>query len=357
MDRRRLIDFLLTVILVISFYFGAFSLPVRGAVLPLHMSDHTAALGLPLRAHDYRYTNEALNLRGGPGIEFAVLSVLPSDVRMDVLEVLGSWGRIYYQGQPGYVHLGYTRREKERPKPVASEPVAPKPSEPKPKPSEPAPKPPPGESTVTSTPAKVVSKGLVSMEQRTMAITIDAGWLYEDTMDILNVLDKNGVKATFFLRAYWVRDNPDLARAIKARGHVIGNHSTTHGHMTQMTEEAIRWEFTEAKRIFKDVLGEGTTLFRPPFGEYNDRVLRIAGEEGFRYSVMWSIDTHDWAETLNNRTVDVDYIIRRVLDLRDDRDIVLMHIAYDKTPRALEVLLPKLKSEGVRFVTLKEMLP
>lgn len=204
--------------------------------------------------------------------------------------------------------------------------------------------------------AKVVSSGISSSYSKQIALTFDAGWIYEPTVDLLNVLDEYNVKSTFFLRGYWVRDHKDLAKEIINRGHIIENHSLTHPHMREISEQEIREEIKETTRIIEDTTNRTPYLFRPPFGEYDDRVLKILGEEGYSYAVMWTIDTHDWAEEIRGNKVTIQYIIDRVLNSDSHKGIVLMHIGHQKTVEALPEVIEGLKSKGYTLTTANEML-
>ncbi|MBS4538947.1 polysaccharide deacetylase family protein [Clostridium sp. D2Q-11] len=208
----------------------------------------------------------------------------------------------------------------------------------------------------TNQPAKVVSSGINTIYDKQIALTFDAGWIYEPTIDILNVLDKYNVKSTFFLRGYWVKDHTDLAKEIIRKGHIIENHSLTHPHMREMSEEQIRNEIRETARIIKENVNKKSYLFRPPFGEYDDRVLKVLGEEGYSYAVMWSIDTHDWAEEIRGNKVTTQYIIDRVLNNANHKGIILMHIGHQKTVEALPEIIEGLKSRGYTLTTVNEML-
>ena len=271
-------------------------------------------------SNDIRITTDELNLRSGPGTTYSIIAVMPKGSKVTVLSVSGSWARVIYNGKTGYAHTGYLVKE-------------------------------------GTAPSIAISKGIVTSTSKQIALTFDAGWEYSTTLALLNMLDTYGVKATFFLRAYWVRDNQALAKEIQSRGHSIQNHSLTHPHMNTMTESQIRTEFTESTKIFQSVLGITPTLFRPPFGEYNSTVLKVAGETGYKYTVLWSIDTIDWAITSGGITITKDTIADKVINNVTDRDIVLMHIAYQKTVDALPKMIENLKSRGYVFKTVPQMVP
>jgi len=85
----------------------------------------------------------------------------------------------------------------------------------------------------------VITAGIIDHTAKQIALTFDAGWLYENTEALLNLLDEYNVKATFFVRGLWVKDHPDLATEIVNRGHDLENHSLTHGHMNAMTDAEV----------------------------------------------------------------------------------------------------------------------
>lgn len=275
----------------------------------------------PPASTDIRITTEELNLRSGPGTNYSIIAVMPPGAKVTVLSISGSWARVTYAGKTGYAHTAYLVKQ----------------------------------GVYAS--STVITKGLLSSSSKQIALTFDAGWEHATTIPLLNMLDRYNVKATFYLRAYWVRDNTALAKEILKRGHSIQNHSLTHPHMKTMTESEIRYEFVQSAKIFKDYLGITPNQFRPPFGEYDSRVLKIAGELGYKYTVMWSIDTIDWAETSGGVAINKDYITNKVLNNVTDKDIVLMHIAYQKTVDALPRMIETLKSRGYTFKTVPQMVP
>ena len=190
-----------------------------------------------------------------------------------------------------------------------------------------------------------------------MALTFDAGWLFDTTSDLLNVLDEYDVKATFFLRGLWVKDHPDLAKEILAKGHSIENHSLTHGHMKEMTDSEVLTEMVTSTNIIEGITGYRPYLFRPPFGEYDSRILKILAENGYPYTVKWAIDSHDWAEELRGVKITEQYLISRVLDNAADNAIVLMHVGGYQTVNALPEIITGLRNDGYELVKVNDMLP
>lgn len=205
-------------------------------------------------------------------------------------------------------------------------------------------------------PSIVITNGRTNPEYMQIALTFDSGWEYENAGQLLDVLDEFGIKATFFTRGFWAKDHPEIASDIVSRGHDLENHSLNHGHMNEMSDEEIRNEISETTRLIKDITGFDADLFRPPYGEYNERILTILSEEGYRYTVMWTVDSHDWAKELNETMITEDYVIRRVLENASDGGIVLMHVGGYETVNALPEIINGLMAEGYSLVKVKEML-
>ena len=202
----------------------------------------------------------------------------------------------------------------------------------------------------------VIESGIVNHATKQIALTFDAGWEYENTEALLNLLDKYNVKATFFARGLWVNDHPDLATEIVNRGHDLENHSLTHGHMNTMTDAEVQNEIHKTTDIIRETTGYLPNLFRPPYGEYDKRILGILKEEGYPYTILWTVDSYDWAEEMNGIKITKDYLISRVLDKASDNGIILMHVGGYETISALPEIITGLRSEGYELVKVNDML-
>jgi len=202
----------------------------------------------------------------------------------------------------------------------------------------------------------VIESGIVNNATKQIALTFDAGWLYENTEALLNLLDEYNVKATFFVRGLWVKEHPDLTTEIVNRGHALENHSLAHGHMSTMTDTEVENEIRETTDIIRETTGYLPQLFRPPYGEYDKRILRILKEEGYPYTVLWTVDSYDWAEEMNGEKITKDYLVNRVLDKASDNGIILMHVGGYETIHALPEIITGLRSEGYELVKVNDML-
>ena len=190
----------------------------------------------------------------------------------------------------------------------------------------------------------------VEVRDNRLAISFDAMWGTSRTDRLLEVLRRHGVKTTFFLGGNWVDRYPDYVRKLVAEGHEIGNHTYTHPHLNSLSREQIRWELEENQRRIEALVGElPVRLFRPPFGEYSDKVIEVASELGY-YTIQWSIDSLDW------QNLSADAMVRRILPVIGPGDIVLFHNDGMHTPEAVDRLLPELKARGLSVVPISQLI-
>ncbi|HEV7675567.1 MAG TPA: polysaccharide deacetylase family protein [Candidatus Angelobacter sp.] len=127
-----------------------------------------------------------------------------------------------------------------------------------------------------------------------MALTFDDGPNDPHTMHLLDMLARHNAKATFFLIGKYVRLRPEIARAILAAGHEIGNHTHSHPNLALVSATRLRQELEDCSKALEDALGTKTTLFRPPFGGRRPNVLRTARKMGLS-PIMWSVTAYDWS--------------------------------------------------------------
>lgn len=132
----------------------------------------------------------------------------------------------------------------------------------------------------------------VQREDQKIALTIDAAWEADKTDFILAELERQGIKATFYLCGVWVDTYPEKVKAIAAAGHEIGNHSVSHPHMSKLGADEIKREIIDLNTEMENLGVKPGKTFRAPFGEYNDLVIATTREIGYE-PVQWSIDTLD----------------------------------------------------------------
>ncbi len=189
----------------------------------------------------------------------------------------------------------------------------------------------------------------VSRSDNLMAISFDAAWGNEDTEEIIEILEKYKVKATFFVVGEWADKYPESVKALYEAGHEIMNHSDTHPHMTQLSEEDMLKEVENCSMKIQKITGERPILFRPPYGDYNNNVISTLFENGY-YSVQWDVDSLDWKD------LSAEEITERVVSKAKEGSIVLFHNAALHTPEALPAIIETLQGKGLRLVKISELI-
>ena len=190
----------------------------------------------------------------------------------------------------------------------------------------------------------------VSREDKKIALTIDAAWADDKTEFILETLDKYNIKATFFLCGFWAEEYPDIVKRIDAEGHQIGNHTATHPHMNKLSSQQILDELKKYDDILESIIGKRSTLFRAPYGEYNDNVITTVRNAGYEV-IQWDIDTVDWREERSAET-----ILNSVLPKLKSGSIILSHNNGFKIEQYLPTLIETALGQGYEFVTIGELL-
>jgi len=189
----------------------------------------------------------------------------------------------------------------------------------------------------------------VEREDRVISVTFDASWGGDKTMRILDLLDEYNAKATFFLVGIWVDKYPELVKEIAARGHEIGNHSDSHAHFTQIPESKIRQELRSCSDKIEALTGTRPTLFRPPYGDYNSKVITVVRDEGYE-AVQWSIDSLDW----KNRGVSD--LVKRATNNVQPGDIILFHNDSEFIVEALPAILKHYQAQGFQMIPARDIL-
>ncbi|NMB26439.1 MAG: polysaccharide deacetylase family protein [Tissierellia bacterium] len=189
----------------------------------------------------------------------------------------------------------------------------------------------------------------VETGEKKLAISFDAAWGDEFTLEILNILDKYDVKSTFFLVGFWIDKYPEHVKEIYNRGHDVGNHSTNHPYMTKLTEEQILKELNDTGNKIKKITGEKPNLFRPPFGDYNDRLINICKGNDY-YVIQWDVDSLDWKE------LGVQPVVDRVTRNVKDGSIVLFHNNAKYILEYLPMVIERLQNEGYEIVPISQLI-
>lgn len=189
----------------------------------------------------------------------------------------------------------------------------------------------------------------VETPQQAVAISFDASWGAEYTPLILDILDEYNVKTTFFLVNIWLEEYPDLAREIVARGHELGLHSVSHPDFTTLSRSQMDRELAGNFALIKELTGYEPTLFRCPFGAYNNQVLQASREGGYT-CVQWSKDSLDWKD------LSAAEILPRVTKNIQAGEIILFHNNGLHTAEALPQVLEYYKQQGLAVVPVGRLL-
>ena len=190
----------------------------------------------------------------------------------------------------------------------------------------------------------------VDCEEKKIAISFDAAWGNDDTETLINILKEYDVKATFFVVGAWVDKYPESVKQLSDAGHQVHNHSNTHPHMPSISGVQKTDELNSCNQKIAAVTGKTPTLFRAPYGDYDNATIEAAESLGM-YVVQWDVDSLDWKD---NATPDS--ICKRVTSKVKNGSIVLFHNDADHTPEALPNILKCLKDEGYEFVFIDELI-
>ncbi|MGC8486986.1 MAG: polysaccharide deacetylase family protein [Clostridia bacterium] len=189
----------------------------------------------------------------------------------------------------------------------------------------------------------------VRTSQKLVALGINVVWGTEYVGPLLHALKSDSATATFFLGGAWTEANPALARTLAAAGMEIGNHGFQHRHQSLLNFDENLNEITRASRAIELATGVRPALFAPPYGEYNQTVLR-AVQSLHLTLVMWTIDTIDWRPSSSPGL-----ITERVLKKVRPGAIILMH-PTERTKDALPGLLKTLRQDGYKVVSISALL-
>ena len=190
----------------------------------------------------------------------------------------------------------------------------------------------------------------VDTQEKVCALSFDAAWGNEQTGTLLDILDEYDIKSTFFLVKQWVDSYPESVKDIAARGHDIGNHSSTHPHMAQLSADEQLQEIESCNRAVEELTGSCPTLFRAPYGEYDNNLIQNLNDESM-YCVQWNIDSLDWKDP------SPDEMVQRIREKLVPGSVILMHNGATNTPEALPKIIEAIRGEGYTIVPISEIIP
>ncbi len=188
----------------------------------------------------------------------------------------------------------------------------------------------------------------VETNEKKVALTFDAAWGSDKTEKIVNTLKDAGVSGTFFLVGFWIEQNADKVKFIDEAGFDIGTHSNTHPKMSTLSESQMNNELKTSMDMITKITGKPVKFFRPPFGDYNDKLVQVAGNLNLK-TIQWDVDSLDW------KGLSATEILSRVKQSVKNGSIILCHNNSDNILEALPLMLDYLKSQGYKMVKISEL--
>lgn len=189
----------------------------------------------------------------------------------------------------------------------------------------------------------------VQREDRTVALSFDAAWGNEDTQTLIDIFQRYQVKVTFFVVGEWVDKYPESVKALADAGHEVMCHSNDHAHFNALSADQITADINTCCDKIAALTGKRPTLFRPPYGEYDDHVVTTVRAMGLEV-IQWDVDSLDWKD------YDAATITERVTSKVAPGSIVLFHNAALHTPEALPAILDTLLREGYEIVPVSQLI-
>ena len=189
----------------------------------------------------------------------------------------------------------------------------------------------------------------VRKDYKVLSLTFDAAWGNEDTQQLIDILGKYNVKATFFVVGGWADKYPESVKALHDAGHEVMSHSNSHAHFNSLSTDEIIADLNTCNDKIEAVTGVRPTLFRCPYGEYDDHVINAVRSLGIE-PIQWDVDSLDWKE------LPADEITARVTGRVQPGSIVLFHNAAIHTPEALPGIIEALLREGYQLVPVSRLI-
>lgn len=189
----------------------------------------------------------------------------------------------------------------------------------------------------------------VETDEKKLSLTINCAWEADDIDKILDTLSKYQVKVTFFMVGDWVDRFPEAVKKIAESGHEIGNHSDTHPHVNQLSLEKNQAQIKTCADKIETLTGKKSTLYRGPYGEYNDTVIKAAELENHK-TIQWSLDTLDYKGLTEQE------MWNRLKDKLKNGSIILMHNGTAHTADALDKLIYNIQEKEYQIVPVSELI-
>lgn len=188
----------------------------------------------------------------------------------------------------------------------------------------------------------------VETNENKVAFTMNCAWNADDIDKILEILKNNNVKITFFVVGDWVDKYPEAVKKMSEAGHEIASHSNTHPKVANLSYEENIKEIEESVEKIEKIAGKKSNLYRPPYGEYNNTVIRSAEDKGYK-SIQWNLDTLDYTGLTGEE------MWKRIEKVKPG-DIILSHNGTKHTADSLDMLIKNIKSKKIEIVKVSELI-
>ena len=189
----------------------------------------------------------------------------------------------------------------------------------------------------------------VETDEKKVAISFDCAWGIDHTDALLEIMEKNEIRCTFFAVQFWVEKYPEYAKKIVDAGHELGTHSRTHPYMSKLSKAEMVSELTTSSEAIEKITGKKVTLFRPPYGDYNNLLIDTCAELNL-YPIQWDVDSLDWKNLSGTE------IAMRIINGAKNGSIILCHNNGLHTAEALPMIFSTLKNRGFEFVPISELI-
>ena len=187
--------------------------------------------------------------------------------------------------------------------------------------------------TSSSTNKKLLPIYNVETSEKKVAFTMNCAWNADDIDSILKTLEENNTKITFFMVGDWIEKFPDSVKKIYESGNEIASHSDTHPHVNNLSYEENIEEIEKSNQKIEKITGQRTKIYRAPYGEYNDTVIKAANT-GITGGEMWN----------------------RLEGKIKEGDIILSHNGTKHTADSLDMLIKNIKAKGFEVVKVSDLI-
>jgi probable sporulation protein (polysaccharide deacetylase family) len=181
-----------------------------------------------------------------------------------------------------------------------------------------------------------------------VSLMINVAWGNQYIVPMLDILDEENVKVTFFLDGSWLSKNPELATEMLKRGHEMENHAYTHPNMSTLSHARATVEIEKTQKLLKESLGVTNQWFAPPSGDFDQETVEIASSLGLK-TVLWTVDTVDW------RNPSPESIVAKITSKAESGTLVLMHPTASSS-KALKAMIRGIKAKGLQLGTVSQTL-